>query len=104
MAAKLITRTIFNTHVVGTATIQIDGDLQLRKVEADVSGIYTDLAGRKALKKAISDVDPSAIKAVLVTDSHTSEQVYAISEDDFIRYGHPIERPLSQKKHTTEEG
>lgn len=87
MARNTITRTIKTTHatvmVVDTETAEV-GNLTF-----ELPGTFKDDAATlKAITK-VADV-PETTKIVAVVDREVSEQLYAISEADFIKYARPI--------------
>ena len=87
MARNTITRTIKTTH----ATVMV-----VDTETAEVSNLTFELAGTfkddgatlKAIAK-VADV-PETTKIVAVVDREVSEQLYAISETDFLKYARPI--------------
>ena len=87
MARNTITRTMKTTH----ATVMV-----LDTETAEVSNLTFELAGTfkddgatlKAIAK-VADV-PETTKIVAVVDREVSEQLYAISETDFLKYARPI--------------
>ena len=87
MARNTITRTMKTTHatvmVVDTETAEISNlTFELVGTSKD------DAATLKAIAK-VADV-PETTKIVAVVDREVSEQLYAISEADFLKYARPV--------------
>ena len=90
MARNTITRTMKTTHatvmVVDTETAEVSN------LTFELPGTFKDDgATLKAIAK-VADV-PETTKIVAVVDCEVSEQLYAISEADFLKYAHPVVKP-----------
>lgn len=107
MSQKLITRTVITNHINASVAILKDGELSLVKVSCDAYGNFSDVMARKAVRHHLQHTMPDAqVSTIIVTDSTKEEQVWGITEDDFMAHAVKVERPLSQQKHkdNTEEG
>ena len=87
MARNTITRTMKTTHatvmVVDTETAEVSN------LTFELPGTFKDDgATLKAIAK-VADV-PETTKIVAVVDREVSEQLYAISEADFLKYARPV--------------
>ena len=87
MARNTITRTMKTTHatvmVVDTETAEVSN------LTFDLPGTFKDDAATfKAIAK-IANV-PETTKIVAVVDREVTERLYTISEEDFLKYAHPV--------------
>lgn len=90
MARNTITRTMKTTHatvmVVDTETAEVSN------LTFELPGTFKDDgATLKAIAK-VADV-PTTTKIVAVVERDVSEQLYAISEADFLKYARPVVKP-----------
>lgn len=93
MARNVITRTMKITHatvmVVDTETAEVSN------LTFELPGTFKDdAAALKAIAK-VADV-PETTKIVAVVDRDVSEQLYAISEADFLKYAHPVTKTATE--------
>lgn len=93
MARNVITRTMKTTHatvmVVDTETAEVSN------LTFELPGTFKDdAAALKAIAK-VADV-PETIKIVAVVDCDVTEQLYAISEADFLKYAHPVTKTVAE--------
>ncbi len=93
MARNVITRTMKTTHatvmVVDTETAEVSN------LTFELPGTFKDDAATlKAIAK-VADV-PKTTKIVAVVDRDVSEQLYAISEADFLKYARPVTNPVTE--------
>lgn len=87
MARNTITRTIKTTH--GTIMAVDTETSEVINLTFKLPGTFKDDGAiLKAIAK-IADV-PETTKIVAVVDREVSEQLYAISEADFLKYARPV--------------
>lgn len=87
--AKEVTRTIFVTEVKASSIIIKDGKPSIAECEINISG--TSEPSDKDIEKALP-------KGAVVISKETTEKVFAVSFEDFIKYGKEIVRPELQTK------
>lgn len=87
--AKEVTRTIFITEVKASTIIVKDGAPSI--VDSGFTITSTSAPTEKEIEKALP-------KGAVIISNNTVEKVYAISFEDFIKYGKEIVRTESQRK------
>lgn len=93
MARNTITRTIKTTHV--TVMVVDTETAEVSNLTFELAGTFKDDgATLKAIAK-VADV-PETTKIVAVVDREVSEQLYAISESDFLKYARPVAKAATK--------
>lgn len=89
MAQKMVTRTITSTKV--ECMVVIPSKAEITNLTLTVSGDYTGNADKlaKAIKKEHETDD---FKVVNIGNPVLDEAVYGMSEIDFLKYAHKVER------------
>lgn len=87
MPRNLITRTMKSTEATVMA-VNIES-AEVFNMTFELEGTYKDEnATLKAIYKTV-EPDPS-VKIIALVNSVVTEQLYAISETDFLKYAHPV--------------
>lgn len=87
MARNLITRTMKTTQA--TVMAVNTESAEVFNITFNLSGTFKDEnATLKEIYKT-AELDP-AVKIVALVDSTVTNELYAISETDFLKYGHPV--------------